>query len=1562
MTNARRLLAVGSFLALVGVVSLSHGEPSRPASPVTPVRSYFSTPAQERDRDLAQENSKFSKGGVFTYRPGKDEQLFAVALKPKLPASPVKGRDYLVMVSLSAAQAGEGWQASTRIAETLIEMAGENDRVSLWTIGTPGVTKSLLGSADGFLSPKDPAERKKLDAAIEKLRANYPAGDTDLKDGVARAAQTFEGSEGRQRILLFLGDGQSTHNPLDADQRFALGADLVARKIGFFPVPLGANVRAENLHGLASGTGGLVLRTRVGEELLVDCMKRYFDAFNAPILYDAAITLPASVTRSYPTRLPPLRGDAPTLVVGAMTPADAGDFTIDVAGAIVGSNAPYSGRVVEPITPPELDNFFLGNLVSQWKNAPDRPAILRADRTLTLSYGQTKLNRDELLATAELAMRDLKLDEAARAFEQVKLMAPHDPEPEAGLRVVGRMKSGQLSADTIKKILEKRSGAKLENGQWKQGAVVQLALQDDKAPIVPPPGLQDRDDLLQAHRDLRIVQEQKWTEIVENVLRQSRRELQQDPDGTLDALRNILSRVQDNPDLGDRVRTGLSTRLSTALREAKSQITVLKVRKEQIERNVAVARNLLERQQQARTMQDRMEEQLRNFRSQIEIAYFDVRTKTEVMRNLLALQTESRLRGEPWPVAAQAMYEMTSFGYYLEQNRAIRRASEDRYLATMLALDRSFIPFPDEPGIEFPSLATWKAITRYRKERYESTNLPDDPAGRAAAASIQKLLEEEIDIPEEFKQPVPFRLVLGFFRDRLSARGKDLPVWIDQNAFKEDAAEAPDLLEANITFPPFIRKMPIAIALRVALSQIPTNNATYLIRRDYIEITTIDRAIMEKVIRVHPVADLTIPIDQSGGLQQFGQSQTRSFGALGGINGGFGGGINGGIGGIGGFGGGFGGGIGGIGGFGGGIAGFGGVQPGNQFGGTTGSFNGGTFTGGFNGSLGALGGTAGMQELIKLITIVIDPGHWYYVQQQNFLQQGFNNAQNPVINAGGALGAGALGGGALGGALGGAGGGAPAAGGPPTPPGEGGPADLLDPRTNTIYPYMPTLALIVRAQSRTHNSITGGIIGGRRAGAPLMMMKNNENRGVVPIEAIPNKVEVADNKTLLDPKIKNNPVAVLAANDPANKGKDGKALALQIDPKVWDEVLAEGNIPPEMIIATAEALFEQPDKKHVVEFLKANLRRGLVVRPWVYEALAIALETTGGAPDEIRRARLSAVALDPKDAEGFLEAARTLAENGQHDRALAFCRQAALIEPNLVYSYDQALAYAEELKDPRAMEWAASRLVASDWPIDNNVLHLNAQSRVSTLALSLEKNARKAEADKLRAALETLKRRDLVIHLTWESSQESADLELSVKEPVGSVCSFETKQTPGGGVLLSNDIKTPNKVTYVAAQAFPGTYEIDVRKLFGRPLFGQARLEIIRDLGTPKESRRLEIVKLDAPKAVRVELESGRRETLAEISPANLKKPTPIAETLAVNGWEQLRRLAYPEVTGGGVRTAAAPASFQGAAGGPRPTLSATVAQQGATPAAAKANPAVHPVYESLRANRAANSLVPGGR
>ena len=88
--------------------------------------------------------------------------------------------------------------------------------------------------------------------------------------------------------------------------------------------------------------------------------------------------------------------------------------------------------------------------------------------------------------------------------------------------------------------------------------------------------------------------------------------------------------------------------------------------------------------------------------------------------------------------------------------------------------------------------------------------------------------------------------------------------------------------------------------------------------------------------------------------------------------------------------------------------------------------------------------------------------------------------------------------------------------------------------------------------------------------------------------------------------------------------------------------------------------------------------------------------------------------------------------------------------------------------------------------------------------------------------------RDLVIQLTWENSNGPAELEMKVKEPSGSFCTLEQKQSPGGGVMIGCNLtdKEPN-CQYIAAQAFDGAYEITIARVFGQTLGNRARLSII---------------------------------------------------------------------------------------------------------------------------------------
>ena len=188
-----------------------------------------------------------------------------------------------------------------------------------------------------------------------------------------------------------------------------------------------------------------------------------------------------------------------------------------------------------------------------------------------------------------------------------------------------------------------------------------------------------------------------------------------------------------------------------------------------------------------------------------------------------------------------------------------------------------------------------------------------------------------------------------------------------------------------------------------------------------------------------------------------------------------------------------------------------------------------------------------------------------------------------------------------------------------------------------------------------------------------------------------------------------------------------------LDPKkVWQDALTKGINNPSLIIATADFLVLTKKFEHAVEFLKANLRQGIVVEPWVYKSLALALRMSGGSAEDIERAEVSTADMRTEERPGYLRRRTALAHDEKYGLALAFCRQAALLEPGTPHAYEEALNYAELGRDPKAMEWAAGNLLRHDWPVENRQLQARALQKIDALVKLLDQQGRKEESEKLK--------------------------------------------------------------------------------------------------------------------------------------------------------------------------------------------------------------------------------------
>ncbi len=368
------------------------------------------------EKELAA--SKFDQGGVITYNLSRVKRSSRCNSNRNCQPVPVRKRDILILICNSAAQAGEPGIAAAQIADAIIETAGPEDRISLWTYSTPDQTKPLVQRLPLCQGRSQKAQQGHRGFEIQRLaRRRFRSQNRTHK-----AVRSFEGSDTRQRILLYLGDGQSMHNPIEPADRRALIQEMVKKRIAFFPVPLGLAFNPEVLHGFATGTGGVVLRTQINQEKLPEALKRYQQAFAGSILYDAQLKMPAGVIQVLPKNLPPVRADVPTLVVGRLQNTKSLTFT--VTGTVAGRPGTVKAEATEKVPEAELDNYFLVSIIRQWDKAQTQAAMLRADRALALAFENTRQVHDELLLDAQVALERNEIVAALRLFEDARASGP----------------------------------------------------------------------------------------------------------------------------------------------------------------------------------------------------------------------------------------------------------------------------------------------------------------------------------------------------------------------------------------------------------------------------------------------------------------------------------------------------------------------------------------------------------------------------------------------------------------------------------------------------------------------------------------------------------------------------------------------------------------------------------------------------------------------------------------------------------------------------------------------------------------------------------------------------------------------------------------------------------------------------------------------------------------------------------------------------------------------------------------------------------------------------------
>lgn len=1407
MTVLKRLrwatVAVAGVAACVAVGTAVFGDitANKPVSPAKAVTQ----------PKLVDESAKtvFTDKPVLAYKQPDGTTAFAWQLKPALPAGPARPKDVAVMIDTSASQAGDPLQRAALVLQALAGQLSPEDRVDVWTVNLnhKDHTRSLTG---GFKPANDKAVTK---AAAALTTEEYAAGAVDMKAGIESVLGAFEHKPGRQQVMLYIGDGESAAGAqLTEAVRVSVGRRMAEKNVQFFSVPIGLTIAANTLHGFGMLTGGTVVRVK--EDLgtptgRFEFVRRLTDAFDVPVLTPEKVTLAPAGVELLPAQLPPLRADRATLVMGKVK-GDADKLSVTVTGRMAGKAQTVTQADALPAS--HADHYFLSAMLQQWQTAEakDAPVVLPADRALAMASEQFRLYRDEFVELALQAITADKLDHAQKLFQAALNVDPECAEAKAGTKAVTRIRGGEITKKQF------REQINLQN----PGAA--------QPPVAPP--VADLGDAANRAEQARNAADAEARALVEETIRRVRTLKDTDPDGAYEDLKRQRDAIRSNDRLSDAVRTRLGAELDAQMRDVSTRAVEIKRRNEAVRERISRARALLNEYDLQMDEENRTKARIDRFRFLMSQARFEL-----AYREAQVMEQERVSRGLPVPPEVYTTYRVGQSATQLREQRELKRLREDRYLLTLLQVEKSFIPYPDEPPVHFPPATVWREL-RERRAPYEFKNQGVGNNSPRSLRELQSIVEGTHDIPGVPKRVVldgpvaglELRLLLDELERKFQRRVK---FQVREELFR--ALAIPDL--ENISKYKFKKEenlsgLTLGAFLDILLAEV---KGSYIVRPEYIEITTAEQRLYQKVTRAFEIGDLALAVPNSinqqalaqnlavfgSQLQFFGQGigQAQQFGQLG--NQGFGGQL----GQLGGALGNVGGQLGAIGGGQQNLGNLGQVGCQNNLGVGGGILG---VTGGQLGQFGNLGGQFGIQGnnqskiLIQVISQMVAPGEW----DTNFAGVGCNRQNQD----------------------------------------EETPTYYVKPeQLNSLGYYPVSNALIVRATSRYHptqNFKFQRDVGGGMVAAP----RNGDRAAANPVG---------------DPNVLPQVGDILGMGLPAN---DAKAIvkAGNSDPKkVYNELFKPGVVTdPNLVITATEFLFEYKEYQHAAESLKANLRRGHATGAWAYEALSLALAESKASPNEVERAALSAIDLDPQDPKAYLRAAKAEHDLGRNELAIDLCKRAAGLEPNLPAIYANALVYAETADGPAVksdvVSWATRNLLRRDWPNDG-VDHVKAaKESVQRIAQKLTAADRKEDAAAVLAAMAEEKHRDLTIELRW---QGQADLDLAVNEPSGTDCDAAQKRTAGGGVLRSDILEQQDEnrsEIYTAALAFNGTYTVNVKTALGRAIGNKATVKVTKFAGTDKEEVEVYTVDLtDAKrKPVTLTMEGGSRTELATVIPDDVSE------------------------------------------------------------------------------------------
>lgn len=867
-------------------------------------------------------------GPMSVYRHTNGQAYFSLSVSPDVqPHSAVMQQDQprqvVVLFDTSASQTSMYRDAALAALESLIKGLKPNDEVRIAAVDLDA--RPLSPRAAGPHSSETAA-------ALHRVRQIAPLGTTDLVKSLDAAMGMFDSQSKAPRAIVYIGDGMSNANLLQGGSYRQMIERLRAEQVSVSSYAIGPQRDSQVLAVLANQTGGNLYidppmtwadpdqgvsarrATQENERRASRVGAVLAQWVRGAVMWPTELEESIGVETLLPGKLPPLRSDRDSIVVGTLDPAAE---SVELRGSAKSESGPLVLSWSRTVPESNETHAYLAQLVSEARR--DGGATLPTVGTAGLvETGRMLMAKTDNLT--EMAERAVSMGDTKGAGQIADAVLRRDPGNLRAKTVQRVIKRGEPTAAPAREMAyevqpEKRPAASSDN-PTDSLEMVRVAQAEPLGPpssgpeIVGQPSIVVGDGVVRGESMLdtftqenyppagQVTDGQFMGEVqrrndlfaqmlekeVRNIISEARDKMSTSPDEAIQDLKLAMQSVQNAPELVADMRASLTDRLETALREAARAAANKAEIDRQREANAAAARDL-------RMLNDRLAQRRQREKQLIDRfnALMDER-RYEEASEVAAIVEEIDPTGVT-PVAAIAWAANVRADYI---NQSIRARRAKGFIDSLLQVELAAIPIPDEPPIVYPEASVWEELTNRRK-KYQAVDLKSQ--GEAEQKISEALQGPLTSVGLDFTA-TPLEEVIEFLRDEYQ-----IEIQLDTTALDELGLGPDEPVTVNL------RNVSLRSALRRMLGGL---ELTYIIEDEVLLITTEEEAELKLTVKVYPVGDLVIdktPIQAGGG---------------GGLGGG-GGGLGGGGGGLGGGGGGFGGG-GGLGGGGGGFGGGGGGQ------------------------------------------------------------------------------------------------------------------------------------------------------------------------------------------------------------------------------------------------------------------------------------------------------------------------------------------------------------------------------------------------------------------------------------------------------------------------------------------------------------------------------------------------------------------------------------------------------------------------------------------------------------